>query len=58
MKFKKIGYVKREFRRTPGRPDAYERICNNNTHLKLQSKRSKTIIGAAKLLVWNDKLEN
>ena len=58
MTLKNIEYIKRELRKALGRPDASDISFDNTTHFKVQSDESKSIGGAAKLLVWADDLEN
>ena len=57
MTLKKIEDVKRKISKALGRPDASDRIFDNTTHFRVQSEKSKSIGGAAKLLVWTDNLE-
>ena len=54
---KKIEYVKREFRKALGLTGAYDRSCDNNTHFKIHSERSKSIGGASNLIVWTDDID-
>ena len=56
MTLKKIEYFNRELRKSLGRHDASVRSCDENTHIKVHSERSKPIGRAAKLLVCTDEL--
>ena len=51
MTLKIIEYSKREPRKALGQPDASDRSCDKNTHLKTHLEMSKAIVGAEKLLV-------
>ena len=57
MTLNNIEYVKIELRKALVQTDASDRSFDNTTHFKVQSEISKSIGGAAKLLVLNEDLE-